>query len=305
MKNTMKFGRYTVEITHPEKVLFAKGKITKGDLIEYYARAASYMIPLVKDRPMMLHRFPDGITGESFYQKNAGTYFPEWIKRVKVPLKGEGHTEFVVCQNQATLVYLANQAMITPHIWLSRIKNLENPDRLIFDLDPSHEKPNFAKVCWAALLIKEMLEQVGLKPFVMTTGSHGLHVVVPLNARVDFATSRLFATHIAQHLVLQYPKELTMELRKEKRGSRIFIDTLRNQFGATGVAPYGVRAHPGAPVATPLHWDELSDKKLTSQAYNIKTIFERLDTIKDPWHTMPDHAGSISAALKKLKGLIF
>src|SRR5262249_37058792 len=156
----------------------------------YYNKIAIHMLPYVKDRPLMMHRFPDGIYGESFYQKDASAYFPSWIKQALVPKEG-GYNNYVVCQNRATLVYLANQACITPHVWLSRIDKLHHPDKLVFDLDPSGT--DFSVVCHIALALKKILEHKKLHPFVMTTGSHGLHVVVPLDRTTIFEKVKSFA----------------------------------------------------------------------------------------------------------------
>lgn len=277
--SSIKIGRYTVELTHTDKLLLPP-KISKGDILSYYEKIADIMVPYLKNRALMMHRFPEGLKGESFYQKDASAYFPSWIKRAEIPKEG-GYNHYVVCQNKATLVYLANQACITPHIWLSRIDKLHYPDRLIFDLDASAE--NFNNIRLMALALRDILASAGLVSFVMTTGSRGLHVIVPLDRKLEFKAVKEFATLCAHRLLEAYPQKTTLEIRKEKRGDKIFIDTLRNQYGATAVAPYAIRARPGAPVATPLHWHELEDKKLTSQTYTINNIFDRLSKIDDPW----------------------
>lgn len=278
------FGTYHVTITNPDKLLFPDG-ITKGDLIEYYATIAPIMLPYLKDRALMMHRFPDGITGESFYQKDASSYFPRWIKQAQVPKEG-GYNNYVVCQNKATLVYLANQACITPHVWLSRVDNLNYPDKMIFDLDPSSH--DFQLVCHIALRLKEILESVKLHPYAMTTGSHGIHVTVPLDRTCSFEEVKAFALQCARRLLEKEPEHVTIEIRKDKRQGRVFIDTLRNQYGSTAVAPYAVRAHPGAPIATPLYWEELLDKSLSSQTYTIKNISSRLR--QSPWKSFKRYA---------------
>jgi len=296
----LKIGSYVVDITNQDKIYFPT-TITKGDLIDYYIKVAPFMIKHIKDRPIMMHRFPGGITGESFYQKNAAEHFPAWIKTIPVP-KSDGHTNFVLCQNAATLIYLANFGTITFHPWLSRFKALDNPDKLIFDLDPSVH--DFSKVIEVAFLIKKILEQVGLNPFVMTTGSHGLHVVAPIKPTADFTYSKMFADGCAQLLIAGHPELVTTQLRKDKRENKIFIDTLRNQFGATAVAPYSVRAHPHAPVATPLEWHELENPKLESQTYTIINIFNRLEKIDDPWKDIFKKKKSLEKAWPKLEQIL-
>src|SRR5579859_3286075 len=301
MKTEMKIGGHTIAITNPDKILFPQDKITKLEVIEYYKNIASVMVPHMEDRAVTMLRFPNGINGESFYQKDIPDYFPSWIKRVEIKKSG-GVLHHVVCQNAATLVYLANQVCLTPHIWLSRIDKINIPDRLIFDLDPSDH--DFKPVRSTAFIIKELLEDLGLHPFVMTTGSRGLHVVIPLKRQYDFDWVIAFARDIAEYLVRQDPKSLTIATLKKKRGKRLFIDTIRNSYAATGVAPYAIRAHPGAPVATPVEWDEIKAQKFTSQRYTIKTVFKRLKAEGDAWKGIDKHTQSLTVARKKLDSLI-
>jgi bifunctional non-homologous end joining protein LigD len=299
----MRFGRHLVNITHPEKILFPKDGITKAKFIGYYATIAEIMLPYLKNRPLTMLRYPDGIDKEGFYHKDTPDYFPSWIKRVAISKRTEQGTDhYVVCNNTATLVYIANQNCITPHLWLSRIDKLDYPDKLIFDLDPG-KNTTFAFIKKTAWQLKEVLESVGISPFVMTTGSRGLHVTVPLNRRANFTTVRTFAKNIAQIIVQNDPQHLTLESRKEKRGGRLLIDIMRNSFSATSVAPYAIRAKNGAPVATPLLWEELHQPGLRSTSYTIDNIFKRLAAKKDPWHEFTQHAYSLTKAQKLLKSL--
>jgi bifunctional non-homologous end joining protein LigD len=263
-------------------------------MIQYYQRIASFIIPHIKNRPISMQRFPNGIDGEGFYQKDASGYFPEWIKLFDIE-KGDKTkvVHHVLCNDVQTLVYLANQAVITPHIWLSKVNNIHYPDRLIFDLDPPSIK-QFPEICKAAKLFKNVLENLGLHPFVMTTGSKGLHVVVPIKPNCDFEYVRTFARQLAELLVQQHPQHLTVEIRKDKREGRIFVDYLRNAWAQTGVAPYAVRAKEGAPIATPLQWKEVNSQ-LSSQKYTIKNIFRRVSRIGDPWQDIDAHAKSIKS----------
>jgi len=299
---SIKVDRHLIAVSHLDKILFAPSKISKGDLINYYLKIAPYLIPYAKDHPLTMVRYPEGIKGEGFYQKDAPDYFPKWIKRIEVKKKDEGITHYVVCNNAATLVYLANQNCITPHLWLSKVDALDYPDRMIFDIDPSTK--DFTLVRQTAWLVRETLEYLGLGCFVMTTGSNGLHVVVPLNRRASFEQVRNFAHSLAEYLAAEFPEMITIELSKKKRGKKVFLDYLRNGFGATAVCPYAVRPKPGAPVATPLAWDELKDKKLTSQEYNIKNIFKRLDTYEDPWQDFFQKKYGIAKAVQKLIDLL-
>ena len=303
--NNLRLNGHVVELTHTDKYYFPKSKITKGDLIDYYVKIAPRLLPYCKDRPITMQRFVEGITGESFYQKNAGDYFPDWIERAAIAQISQGHegltTHYVVCNNAATLVYLANQGCITPHMWLSKVGSLHNPDSIVFDLDPAGGVVrNFKPIADAAYMLKDILENCGLTPFVMTTGSRGLHVRVVLKPEYDFDEVRAFAREVAGLIVKHYPEEYTLEARKEQRGSKLLIDVMRNSFGATAVIPYAVRPHEGAPVATPLAWRELEDSKLRSDTYTIKTVFERAG---DVWKDFGKVKGSLAKAQALLKKL--
>ncbi|MDP3889079.1 MAG: non-homologous end-joining DNA ligase [bacterium] len=300
----IKIGKYTVELTHEDKVLFPKEHITKRELINYYRRIASVMIPHIENRPLTMHRFVNGIDQEGFYQKDAADYFPLWIVRKPLKKKEDGVVRYVICNNAATLVYLANQLSITQHVWLSKINKLNYPDRMIFDLDPS-PGVTFSTVRWVAKKLKELLEELAFKPFVMTTGSRGVHVVVPLKPVHTFDMVRDFARDVAYILAREYPQKITIEMRKAKRGKCVFLDTLRNAFGQTGVAPYSVRAKSGAPVATPIAWDELFKKGgITPQKYTIKNIFRRLGAQGDVWENIDSSACTLKQARKKLDALL-
>lgn len=300
--NTIKIGTRTIELSNQDKLFFPQSKITKGDLVTYYAHIAPVMVPYMKNRPISMQRFPQGIAAdqEGFFQKDAGSYFPEWITTIPIKKENGDTVNYVIVNNAATLVYLANQACITPHIWLSRTDKLEYPDRMIFDLDPSG-KTTFKDIQWIAKEIKKLLKQLHLTSYVTTTGSRGAHVVVPLKRIHTFDYVRDFAFDVACLLSSQYPQKATTDMRKEKRGNRIFIDWLRNGYGATTVAPYGVRAHEGAPVAAPLSWNEFMHIS-SSQEYTIKDvdILIKKSTNVNGWCTMKHYATSLKTARKKL-----
>jgi len=296
-----RFGRYTVETSNEDKVFFPDEKITKGDLIDYYQKIADRMVPYLKERPLVMKRYPDGIKGESFYQKEIGDYFPDWIERVKVKKKG-GTVTHVQCDNAATLVYLANQACIELHPWLSRSDKLHYPDQLIIDLDPSGD--DFSQAVFGARVLKELFDELDLKAFLKTTGSRGLHVLVPLDRRANFDKVREFAQDTAKLLAQRHSDKLTIEARKAKRRGRLLIDTARNAYAQTAVAPYAVRAKPGAPVATPLDWDELANGKLNSQSYNVRNIFRRLGRKTDPWKDLPRLGRSLKEARRRLDAIL-
>lgn len=277
-------GNISVEITHPDKVLFPKGRITKLELVEYYRSVSRLMLPHLKDRPISMKKYPKGIKGEGFFQKHAPEGMPSWVKTAKVKRKEGAPIDMVLCQDTASLLWLANQNCITPHIWLSKINRPDTPDRIVFDLDPPPRK-TFAAVVEGALLLREILrKEYKLKAFVTTTGSKGLHVVVPIQRKHSFAKVRGLAREIADRLVEEDPKKFTTAARKEKRGGRLYIDTMRNGPGQTVMAPYSVRPIDGAPVATPLAWEELNDSSLRSDTYNIRNIQKRFG--RNPWAGM-------------------
>ena len=289
-----RFGPYSVDVSRETKILFPADDISKGELLDYYQSVAPAMLPHLKDRPLTLQRFPDGIEEEGFFQKAAPDYFPDWIPRARIPLeKGEAQDQ-VVATNTATLVYLANQAAVTPHVWLSRTDDLRSPDRMVFDLDPSGE--DFGPVREASLALGDLLEGVGLHPFFMTTGGSGGHVWTPLRRDSDFEAVRDFAGEVAGALARERPQSFTTEIRKKKREDRLYLDVSRNAFGQTVVAPYAVRARPGVPVATPLEWDELEEGSTTAQTYTLRSIPRRLGQKKDPWKGMGARAGSLNRA---------
>lgn len=288
-------------LTNFDKILFPQRKLSKNDLINYYLSIAPYILPLIKDHPISMFRFPDGTAGEKFFQKKIPSFFPQWIKRVKVPhrLTHESAYDFYpLCNDKATLAYLANYVCV-PHAWLSRQDKLDYPDRLIFDIDPG-AKTSFTIVRKVALWLKDFLLSLGLIPFAMLTGSRGMHIVVPIKRTHTFDEVRDFTRQIATIAAERYPKIITTEVQIHKRLGRLFIDYLRNGYGATSVAPYAVRDQPNAPVATPISWDEVADKKLHAQRYTIKNIFRKLEKDPDPWEHFKVSAVSITKPKKKL-----
>ncbi|HYO46091.1 MAG TPA: non-homologous end-joining DNA ligase, partial [Gemmatimonadota bacterium] len=284
-----------------DRVLFPDVGVTKGDLVEHYRRVAGRMVPHLKGRPVSMQRFPSGVEEEGFYQKAAPDYFPDWIRRATVGKAG-GTVEHVVCDNGATLVYLANQGCITPHVWLSRVDLLDHPDRLIFDLDPPED--DFEVVRFAAGRLRELLGELGLDPYPMATGGRGLHLIVPLDRGADFDAARGFAKDVADLLAARHPDRLTTETRKNKRRGRLFLDYLRNAYAQTAVPPYAVRARPGAPVAVPLAWEELSDPSLRGGSWNTRNVLARVEGKNDPWKGMARRAHSLSGPRRKLDRIL-
>lgn len=289
----------TMEISNADKIFYPDADITKGETAEYYAGIAKTMLPHIQGRPANLQRFPDGIEDSGFFQQSVPDYFPDSIRRVEVEKREGGTVEHVVPENPEDLVYLADQGTITLHIWQSRADAPEMPDRVTFDLDPV--KGDFSTAKFAAEVLGDMLKQTGLTPYVMTTGSKGLHVVAPLEPEQDFDAVREFARRAAELAAAREPDRLTVEQRKEKRKGRVFLDYLRNSYGQTVVAPYSLRPLPGAPLAAPLDWDELRRSDLRADAYTLKNIFRRLGKKQDPMAGFGKNAGSLASAREALQ----
>lgn len=289
----IKAGKREIEISHADKVLFPDDAISKHALANYYARIASTCLRHYTERALTMHRFPDGINEQGFFQKQIGDYFPKWIDRARLSKKGGkkgGEVTYAVANEEAALVYLANQACITPHLSLARNDRPDHPDRMIFDLDPSDE--DFTKVRRAAKCLKAMLDRLELATFVQTSGSRGLHLVVPLDRHADFDQVRAFAERVCERAASTEPDLMTTEQRKSRRGNRVFLDYLRNAYGQTAVAPYAVRALPGAPIATPLRWTEVG-ADLDPRRYRIGNIFRRMARVRDPWARMSERASRL------------
>jgi bifunctional non-homologous end joining protein LigD len=299
----IKIGNDVLDISNRDKIFFPDAEITKGDVVDYYQRIGETILPHVRNRPITMHRFPDGIEGEGFYQKNAPKNIPEWVESREIENREGGTTRYLLCNKISTLVYMANYGNITPHIWLSRIEDLEHPNRMIFDLDPPGE--DFDQVRSGARMMHEFLaKDLEFTVFLMTTGSRGLHMVVPLDSGSGFDGVSEFAGEIAGFLEENNPELFTTEVRKDKREGRLFIDIARNAYAQTTVAPYSLRAKSGAPVAAPIEYDELSDSTLNAQKYNLKNIFKRLGQKPDPWKNINMHRFSIAAAKRKFDDLV-
>ncbi|OMC17815.1 non-homologous end-joining DNA ligase [Mycobacterium sp. SP-6446] len=290
-----------VEITHPDRVLFpdpsSRKGITKADLVDYYGEVADTMLPHLRDRPLTVQRFPRGIGEQGFVQQDFADSLPDWMSGAEVAKEG-GTLVHPVADRREALRWLANQNCITLHVWQSRRDRLHNPDRLVFDLDPSDA--NFAVVRAAARATAGVLDDLGLACYVQTTGSRGLHVVVPVRPDTDFDTARQFARDVAEVVAADDPQHRTVEVRKDKRGGRVYLDVMRNAYAQTAVAPYSVRARHGAPVATPLEWDELDARGLRADRFTVRDVPKRLAGQRDPWADMSRHARALGGPAKRL-----
>jgi bifunctional non-homologous end joining protein LigD len=279
-----------VDISHPDKVLFPRAGLTKRDLADHYERVAPAMLPYVRDRPLATQAFPNGIEQPGFFMKNVPQYFPDWVKRATVDKRG-GTVTHVLANDAATLVYLAGQNVVTPHVWLSRADEPRQPDRLIVDFDPSGG--GFADVRAVAREAGARLRDAGLVPYAMVTGSRGIHVVCPLRRGPDFSEVHAWARALAEEMVRDDPRRLTLEWKKVDRGERIYVDVNRIAYAQHAVAPWGVRARPKAPIAVPLHWEELSDRRLKPDRWTVKDAGARLESEGDPWKGMARRARSL------------
>ncbi len=254
------------------------------------------MLPHLRGRPVNMERFPDGIDGVTFYEKKLPKHFPDWVHSVEVTTS-EGTQRQPVVDDRRSLVYLAQQACLTPHTWLCRATALEKPDQLVFDLDPSDD--SLAKTRRATRLTSDLLTSIGLKSYLKTTGSRGYHVMVPLRPSLSFDDVRAFARQCAERLVEAHPDLLTLEHRKAKRGDRVYLDLDRNAYGQTAVPAYAVRARPGAPVSTPITWAELS--RVKPAQFTITSVRRRLARRDCPWADVRQHAQGLGAARKALR----
>jgi bifunctional non-homologous end joining protein LigD len=293
-----------VPITHPEKVLFPADGITKGDLVAYYRAVAGRMLPLVDGRPVTLQRFPDGIGRGGFLQKQVGRHFPDWIERVTAPNRRtrqatvREEVTYAVCRTADDLAYLANQGCITPHVWLSRAPDIHHPDQMVFDLDPASD--DLGPLRLAAASLRTLLTEIGLASFLKSSGSRGLHVVVPLVPAAETDAVKVFSMAVAEALAARHPDDFTTEGRIAKRHGRLYLDIGRNGYAQTMAAPYAVRAKPGAPVSVPLDWSELDD--WAPGQHTLRTIDDRLAR-PDPWAGMDAAATRLGQAGARLAAL--
>jgi bifunctional non-homologous end joining protein LigD len=288
-------------ITHPEKVLFPADGITKAELAGYYEFIAPIMIPHIKNRPVTMERYHRGIGEAGFFQKDVSKGFPTWLKRVEVPKHG-GTVHHPLVTDTRSLVWLANQNSITPHVWSSRVPHLFQPDLCVFDLDPATDS-EVERVCAASLKLRDLLTELGLPGWVKTSGSKGFHIVVPLDKKSDFGTVFRFANRVGKILVDRDPANLTQEFSKSDRGGRILVDTGRNGYSATFACAYAVRARTGAPVSAPCSWAEVESMKVGPRTFTLRNMPERIAQVGDLWGDLLRKRRSLTRALLECGGL--
>jgi bifunctional non-homologous end joining protein LigD len=295
-------GGRTVQVTSVAKPFFPETGMTKGDLLAYYRDVAETMLPHLRGRPLNLQRFPNGVESKGFWQQGVGDHFPDWVRTVTVERRGRGGTvDHVVCEDAASVVYLANLATVTFHAWTSTIEHLARPDLVVLDLDPDPDQ-GLEVVRAAARAVRAAGQELGLVPFVQTSGSKGYHVVMPLQPGPDVEVVRDFAAELAALVAARDPGRLTVEWRKEKRHGRLLLDTARNGYAQTIVAPYSVRPRPEAPVATPIDWNELG--RVEPRSYTMANLRRRLARKPDPWTGMADRAVAFDPVRARLDELL-
>jgi bifunctional non-homologous end joining protein LigD len=274
-----------VQFTHLDKVMFPAKGFTKGDLLTYYAKVAPKLLPHLRDRPVTLERLPDGVgdaKAPRFWQKNTPDYYPDWIHRVELPTEEGKTVRYALVNDLDTLMYLVNQGTITFHVWFSRVggDDLDRPDFVLFDLDPS--EATFAEAVTVAKRLREVLDERKVVSFPKTSGKTGLHVLTPWTQKGGYDEARGWAMEVAQRVVRDLPEIATVERSKAKRRGRLYLDVMQNVLGRHAVPPYVVRSTAGATVSTPLDWKEVNGR-LDPKRFDIKSAVERFaKQRKDP-----------------------
>jgi bifunctional non-homologous end joining protein LigD len=288
-------------ITHPEKILFPEDGITKGELAAYYEAIAPAMLPHIRARPVTMERYPAGIDKKGFWQKDVSKGFPEWLKRIEVPKK-DGTVHHPLITDVRSLLWVANQNTITPHVWTSRAPKLYYPDVCVFDLDPSDEQPDVLRA--ATLGLRDLLNELGLPSWVKTTGSKGFHIVVSLDGKTKIGDVARFAHAVGTLFVQRDPAHLTQEFSKADRGGRILVDTGRNGYSATFAAAYAVRAKAGAPVSAPCTWEEVERGEVGPRTFTLRTMAARVANVGDLWADMRKSKRALRRPIERLRQML-
>jgi bifunctional non-homologous end joining protein LigD len=289
-------------ITHPEKVLFPDDGITKGELAAYYEAIAPLMVPHIQGRPVTMERYPAGIGKKGFFHKDVSKGFPSWLERVEVPKK-DGTVHHPIVHDTRSLLWMANQNCITPHVWTSRMPELYYPDLCVFDLDPSRDdEPEILRS--AALGLRDLLHELGLPSWVKTSGSKGFHIVASLDGKTKMGEVAGFAHRVGSLMVTLDPGHLTQEFSKADRGGRILVDTGRNGYSATFAAAYAVRPKPGAPVSAPCAWEEVERGTVGPRTLTLRNMANRAAQVGDVWSDMRKRRRSLRGPMEKLQRLV-
>jgi bifunctional non-homologous end joining protein LigD len=293
----------TVTFSNLHKIFWRAEKYTKGDMIEYYRAISPWLLPYLRNRPVVLTRFPDGIEGKSFYQKDAPDFAPEWIRTVPIWSNDtERFIRYFVCDDEASLLYIANSGTIPLHIWGSRVGSLELPDWCVIDLDPK-EAP-FADVIRTAQVLHRICDEIRLPNYVKTTGKTGLHIMIPLGRQMTYEQTRTLGELLARLVIRELPKITTITRVINKRGEKVYLDYLQNRHGQLIVAPFSVRPLPGATVSMPLQWEEVDDA-LDPRAFTIKTAPERMAAMgEDPVRPVIEEKVDLAGVMERLAALM-
>jgi bifunctional non-homologous end joining protein LigD len=294
-------GKRELKLSNLDKLFWPDEGITKGDLVDYYRQVAPALVPHLARRPFTMRRYPDGAFGKAFFQKDAPSHMPDWIETFHAAVSprggGEREVDFPIVDDELALLWMANMGCIDMNPWYSRIDRPDRPDFVLFDLDPTPEVP-YAQTVEVALLLKGLLDEIGLESFPKTSGGKGFHVLVPLDRRSTYNDTRGFAEHVAGVIAAAYPKLATTAWAKAKRKG-VLIDANQNGMGKTIASVYSVRPHPGAPVSTPLAWDEV-DTSIDPAAFTMGAVLERVARHGDLFEGVLKTRQSLSKALKAL-----
>jgi bifunctional non-homologous end joining protein LigD len=286
-----------VKLTNTDRVVYPDSGITKGEVIAYYRAVADVMVPHLAGRPLTIERFTKGVDKGGFFQKHAQKHYPAEIRRVELGTKTR--VAYPICDSADALVYFANQGGFVLHVWPSRADSPDHPDELVFDLDPP--EGGLAAVRETAVKLRDLLDELGMRAFVKTTGSKGLHVLVALDGAATFEAAHVFCAGIAALFERRHPGLITTEFYKKDRKGRLFLDTMRTSYGATFVAPYSLRGKPGAPVSAPIEWSEVDH--IAPDGIHLRDVAKRLER-GDPWREFRAHPASLTAASAALLGLL-
>jgi bifunctional non-homologous end joining protein LigD len=299
LKSNTGWDTKKIEISNPDKIFWPKEGYTKGDVIAYYDAMAEYVLKYIQDRPQSLRRTPDGIKSEGFFQKDMAGKAPEWAKTRKIKSSSKGESiEYLICNDKETLIYMANLGCIEINPWSSRVGSINNPDYIIFDLDPN--KATLKDLITTANKVKEVLDSLGIKGYLKTSGGKGLHVFIPVKPKYTYDQTRDFSHIISQAVHSALPKITSLERMPKNREGKIYLDFLQNGKGKTMACAYSLRPREGATASTPLEWEELNEKGFDLKNYNIKTLPERIKEKGDLWEAFFDNAVDLKAVLEKL-----
>lgn len=285
-----------VSLTNPDKIFWPGTRYTKGDLFDYYMRIAEAILPHLRNRPLTLYRQPDGIMGESFFQRNRPAFAPGWIESKQID--GDQHTliDSILCQDVETLAWLANMGCIELHPWLSRWDQPDRPDFVIFDIDPV-SPAEYRDACGVALVLRDALSEAGFRTYVKTSGKRGLHLYLPIKSELTYDQTRSFAAQVGEHLASKLGDAFTMSRKAEDKKGRVFFDPAQNGWGRTLAAAYSLRSTQAATVSTPITWDEC-ESCIDPKNFDIRSIPERLRTTEDPWRRMARDAQGVHSILR-------